>query len=152
MGQDRTLGLFQRYPSKPHFELRKTVVISARMETAISAGPAAPIGSPAGHGCGGTCLRTGDPGCFRENPLTTIFRLEQGFDCSDMLDPKILSIGECRHQFGGQPRKVEVTTKPAFSDIYPLGHDLLPPILIGIQHEEIITSAFQTRQKIGRAS
>src|SRR3546814_6679190 len=48
MGQDRTLGLFQRYPSKPHFELRKTVVISARMETAISAGPAAPLGSPAG--------------------------------------------------------------------------------------------------------
>src|SRR3546814_1734657 len=48
MGQDRTLGLFQRYPSKPHFELRKTVVISARMETAIPAGPAAPIGSPAG--------------------------------------------------------------------------------------------------------
>src|SRR3546814_10010099 len=48
VGQDRTLGLFQRYPSKPHFELRKTVVISARMETAISAGPAAPIGSPAG--------------------------------------------------------------------------------------------------------
>src|SRR3546814_260722 len=43
MGQDRTLGLFQRYPSKPHFELRKTVVISARMETATSAGPAATI-------------------------------------------------------------------------------------------------------------
>src|SRR3546814_12725770 len=75
----------------------------------------------------------------------------QGFDCSDMLDPKILSIGECRHQFGGQPRKVEVTTKPAFSDIYPLGHDLLPPLIIGIQSAEIITCAFQIRQIITSA-
>src|SRR3546814_10637180 len=50
MGQDRTLGLFQRNPSKPHFELRKTVVISARMETAIPAGTAPPIWTPAGPG------------------------------------------------------------------------------------------------------
>src|SRR3546814_1406137 len=36
MGKDRTLGLFQRYPSKPHFELRKTEIGKAQVCTPVT--------------------------------------------------------------------------------------------------------------------
>src|SRR3546814_14740 len=74
MGQDRTLGLFQRYPSKSHFELRKTVVISARMETAISAGPAAPIGSPAGPWMRASSLSVKPAAPSRSSRAACVFR------------------------------------------------------------------------------
>src|SRR3546814_7677375 len=67
-----------------------------------------------------------------------------------MLDPQILRIGKSDHQFHRKAGEIKIAAQPAFCDIDPLGHDLLPALIIGIKRTEIVACPLQVAKVFAR--
>src|SRR3546814_14775745 len=89
-------------------------------------------------------------GRFSKYALATIIGFQQGLDRCDMLDPQILRIGKSDHQFHRKAGEIKIAAQPAFCEIDPLGHDLLPALIIGIKRTEIVACPLQVDKVFGR--